>query len=556
MIFATYNESEYWIFWLIIGVYLVFLVVAGFRAKTKTHTFEDYMVAGRKIGPVLLGLSFGATYFSAVMIVGGGEFSYIWGLASIWIAVIDALVGVFIAFVLLGKRTSRMSAHYNSLTVSEMLGKRYKDEKLRKFTALITLIFETIYLVSIFMGLAILLQYAMPTINPNITYTIAVVLCGAITVLYLNVGGAHGTISTDVVESLIMLGGVICIFIFGMMAVGGLEGLITGLTTLGGATPTKYLIAPPGTNAMGWLGYILVTSFGVWGMPQMITRFFTASKNKSLRWGLFISVTWAVIVSILCWWNGAIGRVYYMTNPGAPATFDQIVPALMRDTLPAILAAIFIAAVTAASLTTGEKVIMIASSAFTRDFYQPWKKADDRKTMRLTKLLNVVVVVIAIWLALQKPDAVLALCMFAWAALAATTLVPYVYGLFWKGGTAKAALWTGLIALIVALFWKMAIKGFASPATGNPAWAVGLFPFPWLSGFANLPILPGVLMKDMHEFMVSQIVAIIIFPIISKLTKKTIDTKHVDEVFAAMKKPVKLAPERDAGAPTPAEKPA
>ena len=553
----AYDPNLDWVFWAVLAAYFAFLVIAGIRAKKKTHTFEDYMVAGRKIGPVLLGLSFGVTYFSAVMIVGGGEFSYIWGLASIWIGVIDAAVGIFAAFILLGKRTSRMSAHFNALTVSELLAKRYKSEGLRKWTATIILIFETIYLVSIYMGLSILLQYAMPTIDPTVTYTVAVVLCGIITIIYLNVGGAHGTITTDVVESLIMLLGVFFIFLFGLIAVGGLEGLITTLQTIGSGLPTgqnTLTVAPPAISPAGWLGYILVTSFGVWGMPQMITRYFTASKNKSLRWGVLISVSWGLVVSLLAWWNGVIGRAFYFLHPpdgvnilGMQGGFDQIIPALMRDTLPLLLAALFIAAVTAASLTTGEKVIMVASSAFSRDFYQTATKCDDRKAMRITKILNIVVVVVAIWLALQKPDAVLALCMFAWAALAATTLVPYVFGLFWKKGTAKAAIWTGVIALIVALFWKMGIKGFASPGAGNPAWAAGLFPFEWLKPFGNIQLFPGFFIKDIHEFMMSQIVAIILFPILSIVTKKDLDTKYVDEICAAIKKPVKIAPEREVG---------
>ena len=94
-----------WFFWTIIIGYLAFLAIAGYHAKKKTKTLEDFMVAGRKIGPLLLGLSFGVTYFSAVMIVGGGQFSWLWGIGVVWVASIDVLVGVFLVFVLFGNRT-------------------------------------------------------------------------------------------------------------------------------------------------------------------------------------------------------------------------------------------------------------------------------------------------------------------------------------------------------------------------------------------------------------------------------------------------------------------
>lgn len=515
------------VFWIVIGAYLVFLAVAGIKAKQKTHTFEDFMVAGRKIGPVLLGLSFGVTYFSAVMIVGGGEFSWLWGLSAVWIAVADTIIGVFAMFVFFGKRTMRLSYVTDSLTVSEMLGKRYDSDGLRKFTALVTLIFETVYLVSIYMGLSILLSYAMPDVDINISYTIAVIVCGAITVVYLNIGGAHGAITTDVVEAIIMLVGVVAICLSGISKVGGLETLITRLETIAGGTGLT--TSPPGTAPWGWVGYILVTSFGVWGMPQLVSRYFTTKKRKSLRWGLVISTVWALIVSLFAWWNGAIGRVL---NEDYPEMFidsiadpASVLPAMM-NLLLGVFAPVFVAAVTAASLTTGEKVIMVASSAFTRDFYQPITKCDDNKAMKVSKITNIFVVLVGVLLALLKPDAVLALCMFAWSALASTVLVPYIFGLFWKKGTAKAAILSGAIALFMALFWKIGVRGLSGIAPAfMPAEFTG-----W--GFEFLGM--SVTMAGTHEFIVSQITALIAFPIVSLLTQKDHNMDYVNKMFDRM----------------------
>ncbi len=533
-----------WIYWSVFALYLAFLAFAGIRAKKKTHTFEDYMVAGRNIGPVLLGISFGVTYFSAVMIVGGGEFSYIWGLSSIWIGVIDCLVGVFAAFILFGRRTMRLSEELGSLTVPEFLGKRYNSKGLQMFTACVTLVFETVYLVSIYMGLSVLLKYAMPNVDPDLSYTIAVCMCGLITIVYLNIGGAHGAIWTDAAEAVIMLAGVAAVFIAGLNAVGGIEGLTTTLTEVGDGwigNSDALTTAPPGAAPMKWLGYVLVTSFGVWGMPQMISRYFTTKQKRSLKWGLSISIFWALVVSLFAWWNGAIGRAYYHQaasdpniNPqGLIGAFDEIIPALTRDVLSTWGAALFFAAITAASLTTGEKVIMIASGSFSRDFYQVRTGASDEKAMKVTQITNVFVVVIGVALALMKPDAVLALCMFAWAALASTTLIPYLYGLFWKKGTAKAAIITGAICLFLALFWKMGVRGFCAPATGCK-WPDT---FPFLPESFRKTVLfqwnGPVAIDHVHEFILSQIVAAILFPIISLLTQDDVP-KNVDDMFDVM----------------------
>ena len=462
-----------------------------------------------------------------------------------WVAVIDCLVGVFAIFLLFGNRTMKMSEVTGSLTVSELLGKRYNSKAVQMFTALVILIFETVYLVSIYMGLSLLLLYAMPNINPNTSYTIAVVLCGIITIIYLNIGGAHGTITTDIVESIIMLAGVAVIFFAGMKAVGGLGGLIDGLN---GIDPTGGLTRFPGAGGFGIVGYILVTAFGVWGMPQLISRYFTVNKKKSIRGGLFISVLWALVVAMLAWWNGAIGRLYFAQHPEQVQVFvtdavvrAEILPALVSALLPPIFVAIFMAAILAASLTTGEKVIMVASGTFSRDFYQNITKCSDEKAMKVTKVLNIFVITVGVVLALTKPDAVLALCMFAWAAIASVVLVPYVVGLYWKKASAKAVILSGFVALFTALFWKMGIVGMGT----SPAFAA----FPFLKTVmvmqngaeVSLPnfILfqfdgKGVALSKIHEFVVSQVVAFISFPIISLLNKKGVNKEQVDKLFSDM----------------------
>jgi SSS family solute:Na+ symporter len=527
-----------WLFWVIIVIYLAFLAVAGYYAKRKTKTLEDFMVAGRKIGPVLLGLSFGVTYFSAVMVVGGGQFSWLWGIGVVWVATIDVLVGVFLVFVLFGSRTRALGEHFESLTVPQFLSKRYQEPKIQTFTSVVILFFETIYLVSIYMGLSLLLAVAMPG-NP-LAYYIAVMICGIITIFYLNVGGAHGAIWTDAAESLIMLTGVLCIFFFGIYALGGFDAF---LGTLGEIEATEagagQLTTFPGAGGFGVIGYILVTSFGVWGMPQMITRFYTAEKKKTIRWGLTFSCVWAFIVAIFAWFNGAIARAYFYKND--TKTYNAIsaeagataIPMLMVAVLPPILIGLFLAAITAASLTTGEKVIMIAASGFSIDVYQPRTGASDDRTLFITKVTTTIVVIVAVFLAFLRPGAVLAICMFAWSAMAATILIPYVFGLFWKGGTSKAVLWSGAIALISAILWFFMFRGAA-------AWAaVGLTYPAELAAMTRIPLWTfgmRITIGSVHEFIVSQVFALIAFPIVSKLTRGSKpSSEFLNEIFDVMK---------------------
>jgi SSS family solute:Na+ symporter len=526
-------DNNLWLYWIIFVLYMIFLAVAGIRAKKKTNSLSDFMVAGRSIGPILLGLSYGVTYFSSVLIIGGGEYAWNWGLGTLYIAALNVFVGIFCVFVLFGKRTQRMAKQFGVYTVPQLIARRYDSKFLQYLSSLVILVFETVYLVSIYMGLSILLQVIFPEV-PS-AYNYATIIVGTISIFYLTISGSHGMIITDVVESIIMVVGVVTITIGGLQAVGGISGMEATLIDVetfigkpGGLTTF------PGAGGFGLIGFILVTSFGTWGMPQMISRLYTAKDYKALKWGLFISVIWAVVISFLAYLNGVIGRAYFFVHPDASVNAVNVIPKMMVAILPVILASLVIAAVTAASLTTGEKVILMAASAFSIDFYQSITKASDEKTMRVTQVVTAIVVAVGVVLAILKPDAVLALAMFAWSAMASTILVPYVFGLFWKRGTAPGAISAGIAAFTVTILWWLCFRS----AGLNGVFNTNIFPL--LPALGDTVIYTSNVMtvqvKSIHEFITSQVAALVVFLVVSLLTKPP-KSAEVEEYFA--KKEVK-----------------
>lgn len=539
MIFKAQNlvknlaeENELVVYWVVFGAYLVFLAVAGIRAKKKTNTLQDFMVAGRNIGPVLLALSYGATYFSAVLLVGGGEYAYNWGLSALMIAFGNVVVGILAMFLLFGRRTVMLSHHYECLTISQMLAKRYDSDGLRYLTSISILIFETVYLVSIYMGLTVLLEIILPGVENAPVWAVCIV--GLITIFYLSISGSHGAITTDVVESIIMIIGVLAISITALVAVGGFSGFLETLANIeldAGIKPGN-LTNFPGQGGFAVIGFVLVTSFGTWGLPQMISRFFTADKKKStLKRGLVISLIWATVISFLAYFNGALGRVYFFENPDPTVVGANVVPKMMVTILPIWLASLFIAAVTAASLTTGEKVILMAAGSLSIDTYQHITKASDEKTFRVTKLTTVLIVVVAVILTIIKPDAVLALAMFAWSAIAGTILVPYVGGLFWKRGTAAGAIACAATALVSTVLWWLCFRSGSLNASLN----TDIFPLlkEWVPVILFQNDTITITVGSIHEFIVSQVLSVIVYIVVSLLTKVR-NPEEVEKIFEIM----------------------
>jgi SSS family solute:Na+ symporter len=544
----TFDASQAVWFWVVLLAYLAVLIAFGWYSKKKTKSVSDYLVAGRSIGPVLLGLSFGVTYFSSVLLIGGAGFSYIWGLGTVWIAAIDVLVGVFIIFVFFGHRTQIISNKGNIMTVPQLLGYRYQNPQLRMLVGGIVMVFETIYVVSIYTGLSILLTLLTPPEFGKLGYYIGVGLCAAITMAYLVAGGSIGAILSDAVESLVMAFGVIVIFIIGIVNLGGFEGFALGLQIQEASRPfytmPDSMTTFVGFGTMGIIGYVFVTAFGQWGMPQAISRFFTAKKKRAIKWGLVVACIWASIVSIFAWVNGVIASSYwYYTgdssiiaylNAGGFANRDYNLPLFLQKSFPVVIAAIFLAAVTAASMTTEEKVILVAASGFAQDIYEnrqnlKGKTIPDERMLKITRLTTAVLLIVSLILTLLVDilglGFVLELCMFAWSGMASAILIPYVFGLFWKRGTAKGAMISGIAGIAAAVTWWALMK-YSLLATIPEVVA--------LRNFVLTTTPFTVTLSGIHEFLVSQAVALIAFPVASLLTAPP-KKEFVDEIFAAFK---------------------
>ncbi|MEX2754804.1 MAG: hypothetical protein Q6365_005380 [Candidatus Sigynarchaeota archaeon] len=555
------------VFWIVFVAYLVGLALIGIYGKKRTKSIQDFMVANRSIGALLTGLSYGATYFSSVLFIGCPGLTWMNGSQWMLVTLMNLAFGTIGAFTILGNRTRRMAGYLGALTMPEMLAKRYQDEKfLRPTAGLVLAVFQTIYLVSIYTGLSLLLLILFPGMGQN-AYYIAVILCGSVTAIYLIIGGSHSAILSDLMESMLMLFGLLTLVLTGVFTAGGLAGLnaniIRDINLQGGfgsggitITSSEAWFLFPNALSMGMIGMGLVTTFGTWGSPQMSTRFFAAKSRKSIRYGMLIAALWVFVVSFCAWFAGYVGRGQFTTigatqslknfaaglNGGTVPKnwYEYAMPWMLSDAgiLPPWISALFLAGTTAASLTTGEKLVLVASGSVSRDFYQQGvaikKNVSDEKTLKITRISIVCIIAIAVAIAINPPATVLDLCMFSWASLNAFTLIPFVAGLYWKGGTRRAALLSGIIALSVAILWFVCFYPKWAPINGQqilplfkPAQLPYLFETPWFK------VKPG----DIHEFIVSQVVAIPAFFIISWIDKKgKPDREFLTKLFDHIKK--------------------
>jgi len=433
--------SESAIYALVLVVYMGLLIAVGVWTSRRVKSSEDFYAGGRSVGPWVTSLSYVAAYFSSVVIIGGGGFGYRYGMATIWIAAINVLVGCTLAWIVLGKRVRRFTARLGVLTIPGFFAERYRSKEARILSAVVIGLFLIIYNVSILKGMGHAFEVLM-----GMPYMVAVLLSAVIIILYVSLGGYLAVVWTGFFQAWVMGVGLILLTVAALNAVGGLTAANISLASIDAG-----LVHTPGD--WGWAGLVsfaLITSLGVWGMPQMLARFVSMRDVRVLRVGTVV-VTIGGAMAVLPYINGAIARVLHPDLASA----DLAIPTLTKAVLSPWGAAIFLAGVVAAGMSSFSAILLTTSSAVVRDVMQKGFGRDlsERQVIRHGRVVSVVVGVVSLAIALRPPALVLVLMAFASATIASTCLWPLLFGLYWKRTTRWGVLASMVSGLAASLVW-------------------------------------------------------------------------------------------------------
>jgi hypothetical protein len=273
----------------VLFLYVAILMGVGLWSARRTQSASDFILGGRSIGPWVTALSYIAVYFSSVLIIGGGAFGYKYGMATIWIGAINVLVGCLLCWIVLGKRVREMTERYGVRTMSGFFARRFNSPAAGIYSAAVVFLFLIIYNVSVVKGMANAFQVLM-----DLPYWGGVLISGLVIIFYVVLGGYMAVVWTSFIQAWVMIFALLLLMFKTFGAVGGLGAGMQKLAAIG----PRYVETP---GVWGWAGlfsFALVVSLGVWGMPQMIIRFYSIKDTKTLRLGTVIVTVGATIAVI------------------------------------------------------------------------------------------------------------------------------------------------------------------------------------------------------------------------------------------------------------------
>ncbi len=459
------RSEEDFMFWdyLMLVLYAVGMIAIAVITRKRSGSVNDFLLAGKDgLNGWMTAFAYGTTYFSAVIFIGyAGQFGRAYGLASVWIGIGNAIIGTLLAWLVLAKRTKNMTQRLQSKTMPEFFEKRYGSRKLKIFTAVIIFVFLIPYSASVYNGLSSLFEIVF-----NIPGWIVMLALALLTALYLFFGGYFATALSDFIQGIIMIIGVVLMIVCYMNAPEvnwDISELVNDphLTWIPhDAEGGKWLYG----STMSLISLVLLTSIGVWALPQTVHKYYAIRDKKAIMQGVVVSTAFALIIGFSAYFSGALSSLFSQ-DAIKNASDAQVIPQMLKIVIPVGLTGVIAVLILSASMSTLSSVSLASASVVAVDLYKGAinKKASDKKVNTVMRVLCLAFVALSVVLAILNEKyniaAITYMMGISWGTLAGCFIGPYVLGVVWKRVT-RPAVWSSVISSLVLTVALIFVFGY------------------------------------------------------------------------------------------------
>ncbi len=445
-------------------LYLFVLLGIAWMAGRRTHGGDDFHLAGRSLGAWSAGISSTASSESGWVTLGAVGMTYAYGISGLWFAP-GCLLGYLVNVYIVAPRLRRLSADQGSVTLTDVITRRWGDPKhvLRITATTIILLCMMIYVASQMTAAG---KAFSTTLNLGAAgYSWGVVIGAVVITIVTLMGGFRAVAWTDLVQGLLVAAGVVILPLYAVARLGGFGALFQGLATI----DPNLLSADGGRLGPALWGFIvgeLGIGLGYPGMPHVVTRYMAARNDLEVRRLRIIAMLWGVAVFYGAGLAGLVGRVMLPDL----ADGETALISLALNLVHPVIAGLLLAAVISAVLSTVSSQLLVAASAVSYDIVEGVMnlKQDDRRSLILGRWTVAIVGLLGVLIALRGETVIFWFVLFAWSGLGASfaplTLMALKPRLINRYG-ALACMLTGSGVTVI---WKLGIKNITDPASIGP----------------------------------------------------------------------------------------
>jgi len=439
-------------------LYLAFLLGVGIWTFKFNKTQEDYLLAGRKLGPWVTAFSERASGESAWLLLALPGAAITVGLGESW-TVIGIILGIIASWYLIAEKLREETEEYGALTIPEYLHRRFDDQTniIRLFSALIIAFFFTFYVSAQFHASGKVL-HSLFNMNPMYGISIG----AAIIIVYTLMGGFFAVAWTDLLQGILMIGTLVILPVAGFIELQNSQSTfadsLSQAETIFNSHNTSFLMGKTGFSglmaALGGLSWGL----GYLGQPHILIRYMAIRKSEEVKIARNIAIAWAIPGITGAFLIGLIALVYFGPEYFQNVDIEQAMPRLASELLHPIFAGLFISGAVAAMMSTADSQLLVSTSAITEDFIHQYlgMKLSDRSLVNLSRIMIVLLGLVAFGIAIfseLQGKKIFGVVSYAWSGLGSAFGPALVLTLWWKKTTRKGIIAGLLTGFFTTVMW-------------------------------------------------------------------------------------------------------
>lgn len=468
-------------------LYLVAMLAFGWWGKSRTKNNSDFLVAGRRLGPFLYTGTMAAVVLGGASTVGGVGLGYKWGISGMWLVVAIG-VGVLLLSLLFAPTLQKLKIY----TVSQMLSLRYGRQG-TQVSGIVMLAYTIMIATTSTSAYATIF-----TVLFGWDRWLAILIGGAIVLVYSTIGGMWSITLADQVQFIIKTVGIFLLMLpFTLNQAGGYGALKERLE--------ESFFQWDGIGVQTIITYFVVYTLGLLIGQDIWQRVFTAKTPEVARWGGSAAGIYCILYGVAGALIGMAAKVALPNIDLSKGGKDAVYAEVAIHVLPVAVGGIVLAAAVAAMMSTASGSLIAAATVARKDvvpYVASWfgvkidnsDSSNPEHDVKGNRIYLFVLGIIVLALSLLISDVVFALTI-AYDILVGGLLVAILGGLVWKRGTglgAASSMAVGCVVTVVMLILY---------ATGAIPHADGIY--------ANEPIYFGL------------ISSLIVYVVVSLLTPPT-----------------------------------
>ena len=421
-----------------IVLYIALTLAVGFWASKRVKTTNDFTLAGKSLSAFLVGITIFATWFGPELIMGVPGLFVEEGVMGI----ITDQFGSLLCLILVGVFFARKLYRLNIITISDFFKMRF-GKSVELVTSLIYVYTYFFWIAAQFVALAYLFHAMLGVSIPN-----GIFLGAAIVVVYTYIGGMWAVTFTDLIQSVLIIIGLVLVLINILSETGGILPILRD-------TPAGFYRFIPEPGFYNWTDYIAMwMAFGMGAIPtqEIYQRVFSAKSGMAGQGGVFLSGLMIFVIGAL---PLIIGLGAAQLHPAflGDDHGQSLIPSMVSQYNSLPVQMLFFGALISAILSTSSGAMLSPATIVGENLLRPYiKNMKDSQLLLYTRVSVVIIALISSGFALGDSN-IHGLVVTSVVLLLVCLFAPLCFGLYWK----KASKFGAWMSIVVGfLVWLIA----------------------------------------------------------------------------------------------------